>query len=235
MSRSGRKGNWIPADWDERYPRRYARAAEIRAAVLFHAQKLLAEVGPRAFTVKEAAKRAQIGRTTVYKYFGLKAELLVACRADFTRRGSRRTAWSPRAMRSRVRKGTAGALPSPVEAVRQAMLTLASHLEVESDLFLLAAAEGVRARRRPRGYAENTLTPPPLPSRFFTGVVELLKEAKDAGYLRPEHEPNTIAAWLSAIWWYDLSIRGPHRESGLHKGGTLGTQLECVLRVIMAA
>ncbi len=235
MSRSGRKGNWVPADWDDRYPRRYERAAEIRRAVLFHSHKLLTEVGPRAFTVKEAARRAGVGRTTVYKYFGLKAELLAACRADFTRRGSRRLSWSPTAMRSRVIQDSAGTLPSTLEAVRQAVLTIANHLEAEADLFLLAAAEGVRSRRRPRGHAENTQTPPPLPERFFTSVIELLKEALQSGHLPSDLDPKAVASWLGALWWYDLSIRGPYREAELYEQSPFGEHIERILRILAAA
>lgn len=259
MCRRGRKGDWYPEYFDDDYlPRRAEIQIRIKRTVLNASQALLKEVGPRAFTVKEAARRAGVGRTTVYKYFGLKADLLAACRADAAARGSRRIQWS--AMAARVRADRARAervraerastdrasterasterasadraradranpgrptgLPRSLEVVHQAMLALVQHMHEEADLFLLAAAEGLRSKRRPRervlfyGTPEgpDPRTVQPLPLRYMRTVTSLLEEAAQKGEIRAGIDPGTASLWLGALWWHALCTRGPSAD-----------------------
>lgn len=232
MSRKGRKGDWIPHDWDDHYPRRIENRRRIRERVLEASRQLLQEVGPRAFTVKEVAWRAMVGRTTIYKYFGLKAELLAACREDAAARRSRRFQWSVLAARARADRQSG--LPRSVEMVRQAVLGLVENLREETDLFLLAAAEGVRAKRRPRELRNRHTvrgTDLPLPMKYLSTVTRLLQEAAQKGDLAGHVDAHTAALWLGAVWWHGLCTRGPSMDGWQD---TAGRDLEEMLRALVA-
>ena len=54
--------------------RQAAYSARNRAALITHAQEVLAEVGPSA-TIEQLAAHAQVSPTTIYKYFANKEEL----------------------------------------------------------------------------------------------------------------------------------------------------------------
>ncbi|MDB4897544.1 MAG: hypothetical protein JWN15_3806, partial [Firmicutes bacterium] len=60
-----RKGIWSSDGLHYAPSRRTLREQQLRQLVLAATQQLLAAVGPRAFTVIEAARRAGVARTTV--------------------------------------------------------------------------------------------------------------------------------------------------------------------------
>ena len=70
-------------------PRRYelkeraARQAETRRRIVEATSALHAEVGPARTTIADVARRAGVGRVTVYNHFPDEAELLGACSAHF--------------------------------------------------------------------------------------------------------------------------------------------------------
>jgi AcrR family transcriptional regulator len=221
----------------EATPPRLRKKLTILRAVMDAAHRLVAEVGPRTFTVVEVARRSGVARTTIYKYFGLKAGLLLACKDELARQRKGTRASSPplaqvRAKRSRAR-GESRLHPT-LEAVRQALLALAENLEAESDLFLLTAAEGVRSCRPPR--SRTLYDPqPPLPPHFFQGVVRLLADAQQAGNLARTLDPTSVAGWLTALWWHHLCLRGPLGDKRPKEHGPLATSLEQLLGALGAA
>jgi AcrR family transcriptional regulator len=223
----GRRDIWSPDNFHYLGTRRTLNAKQLKAKVIKASRELLAEVGPRAFTVKGAAQRAKVGRTSVYKHFGHKAGLLAACREEFARLGSRNLKWSASAARSRSRQRK-GRLRPTLEVVKQAMLALVEHLQAESDLFLLAAAEGVRGPYRP---ISRPIEQPwaPIPNRFLHTVRELLQEAQKAGELHPSLEPHRAAACLNALWWQELSICGPRPDGQGTERDRIADMLDWVL------
>jgi len=58
------------------------RSVEADKAILDAALVLLAEVGPTALTVEEVASRAGVGKTTIYRRFATKDDLVVASLAS---------------------------------------------------------------------------------------------------------------------------------------------------------
>jgi AcrR family transcriptional regulator len=229
-----RKGIWSSDGFHYAPSRRALREQQLRQLVLVAAQKLIADVGPRAFTVKEAVRRAGVGRTTVYKYFRDKAGLLAACRAHAARVGSRQLKWSATAARAHTEKHhPRSALRPGLTAVRHAVLALVKGLEVQSDLFLLTAGEAVRSRRAPIcPYGD---VPAPLPRQFFQAVVDLLKDARTRGELKPSVDPRQVAVWVAALWWHELTIRGPRFDGSQPEAASLADQLDSLLVALSVA
>ena len=64
--------------------RQAAYSARNRAALIKHAQEVLAEVGPSA-TIEQLASHAQVSPTTIYKYFANKEVLLHHLDTIYTR------------------------------------------------------------------------------------------------------------------------------------------------------
>ena len=62
---------------------RAARQAETRRRIVEATSALHAEVGPARTTIADVARRAGVGRVTVYNHFPDEAELLGACSAHF--------------------------------------------------------------------------------------------------------------------------------------------------------
>jgi AcrR family transcriptional regulator len=229
-----RKGIWSSDGFHYAPSRRALREQQLRQLVLAATQKLLAAVGPRVFTVKEAARRAGVARTTVYKYFRDKAGLLAACRAHVARFGSRQLKWSATAARAHTEKHRrhSGLRPG-LTAVRHAVLALVEGLEVQSDLFLLTAGEAVRSRRAPAcPYGD---APAPLPRQLFRAVVNLLQDAKTRGELKPSVEPRQVAVWVAALWWHELTIRGPRFDRSQPEAASLADQLDSLLVALSVA
>jgi AcrR family transcriptional regulator len=73
-----------PGEHGARHPRAPGRPRSIEAdrAILEAALTLLAEVGPTALSVEEVASRAGVGKTTIYRRFATKDELIVAALAS---------------------------------------------------------------------------------------------------------------------------------------------------------
>jgi AcrR family transcriptional regulator len=229
-----RKGIWSSDGLHYAPSRRALREQQLRQLVLAAAQNLITAVGTRAFTVKEAARRAGVGRTTVYKYFRDKAGLLAACRAHVARFGSRQLKWSATAARAHTdqHRRRSGLRPG-LTAVRHAVLALVEGLEVESDLFLLTAGEAVRSRRAPAcPYGD---VPAPLPRQLFRAVVDLLKDAQMRGELKPSVEPRQVAVWVAALWWHELTIRGPRFDRSQPESVSLADQLDSLFAVLCVA
>jgi AcrR family transcriptional regulator len=229
-----RKGIWS-SDGLHYFPsRRAMREQQLRQLALAATQQLLEEVGPRALTVKEAARRAGVARTTVYKYFRDKAGLLAACRAHLARAGSRQLKWSATAARAHMEKHhrRSGLRPG-LTAVRYGVLALVEGLQVQSDLFLLTAGEAVRSRRAPT--CPNGDVPAPLPRQFFRAVVDLLQDAKTRGELKPSVDPRQVAVWVAALWWHELTIRGPRFDRSQSEGANLAAHLDSLLGALSVA
>ncbi|MDB4894792.1 MAG: Transcriptional regulator, TetR family [Firmicutes bacterium] len=229
-----RKGIWSSDGLHYAPSRRALREQQLRQLVVAATQELLAAVGPRAFTVKEAARRAGVARTTVYKYFRDKAGLLAVCRAHVARVGSRQLKWSATAARAHTEKDCrlSGLRPG-LTAVRHAVLALVEGLQVQSDLFLLTAGEAVRSRRAP-SYPYGDL-PAPLPRQFFRAVADLLRDAKTRGELKPSVDPRQVAVWVAALWWHELTIRGPRFDQSQPEAAGLADQLDSLLTVLSVA
>ncbi len=208
---SGRKGNWIPYNYDEIVPRRHQWRDEMRPHVLDTAAALVAEVGPRRFTVKEVAERAGVGRTTVYKYFGLKAELLAACREHVAYTSGHRLDGKAAAhCRRPPQRGNTQGHPE-LARVQQVLVGLSGELQAEGDLWLLAAAEGVRSKRPPR-HPRPWEPPSPFPSRLLGVVRRALLPAQAAGEVAKETDLAELARWSCALWWYALAVQGPKAD-----------------------
>jgi hypothetical protein len=110
---------------------------------------------------------------------------------------------------------------------------LVEGLAVESDLFLLTAGEGVRSRRAPAcPYGD---VPAPLPRQFFHAVIDLLQDARTRGELKPSLDPRQVAVWVAALWWHELTIRGPRFDRAQPEAASLANQLESLLLALSAA
>jgi hypothetical protein len=117
--------------------------------------------------------------------------------------------------------------------VRHAVLALVKGLEVQSDLFLLTAGEAVRSRRAPIcPYGD---VPAPLPRQFFQAVVDLLQDARTRGELKPSVDPRQVAVWVAALWWHELTIRGPRFDRSQPEAASLADQLDSLLGALSVA
>lgn len=229
--------SWVvpeyPCDPDEDLTRRAWNYSHLQRAILDAALEVLAARGARAFTVTEVAEHSGVARTTIYKYFDLKAGLLAACRdyLGFRRWPAfRRVALQERVALSRGRG-------SHIEILTKTLSGLSNGTDPEDplaqarELMLLAGAEGVRSKRQPRrfenwllpgagvkevtGDTETEATPPPVwewipvPPRYQSELGQLVRTAQRAGEMNTRTEAGTVAKWLTALWWYDCFRRGP--------------------------
>lgn len=188
-------------------PRKYTHAA-IRQLVMETAVKVLRETGARAFTVVEVARVCGVARSTIYKYFGLKAGLLAACREYVGRLPSRR-------QRNLQIRTSDMVNPGPrLRALQEFFSGMVEHqAEVDGDLTLLAAAEAVRAKRRVRwGYWAYDQPPQLMAHRTCALIHGQLYTAQNRGEVRSDVSHVTMSGWLSALYWYELWLRGPHKD-----------------------
>lgn len=216
VKRSGRKGNWYPPDYIDRGASRYAWRLDMRRKVLDAAATLLDEVGPRQFTVKAVAKRAGIGRTSIYKHIGLKAELLAAVREDARRpltfKQYSQTA-APAIPRTPPQLDCAAAAPPALEPVQDLLLTLADSLHGAGDLWLLATAEGLRCYRQPRTDPPPGAPASPFPGLLLNAIESTLTTACQSGALPRGTDVRELALSLCGLWWLELTLHGPAREA----------------------
>lgn len=223
-SRSGRKAKRpkqvrysVPPSWEDYTPKRHIWQSEMWPRVIQASMELLAEVGPRGFTVKEVAKRAGVARSTIYKYIGIKAELLTLCKDFFWRggwankeRATERIAYyqTLEALAADEERGGEG----PLIADLMAAYVFAAARSQERQLWLLATAEGVRSLRPPRyGHKRH---PNPLRDELQQCLWTLLEGAREPGTGRrspalTDHAMATIVYAVSAITWYEATLNGP--------------------------
>lgn len=225
--RSGRKGNWAPDYGDDSVI--YARLewqATAYEKVLNAAAALLAEVGPRAFTVVAVAERSGVARTTIYKYFHLKADLLLACREHVARRHSAKLHGKVTAALEETPPKQTGLQPA-LARVLQVLLTLAADSKEGPDLWLLTAAEGVRSMRPPTPPA-TWITETPFPPRLVREVARALDQAQDV--LPANTDRCALARWLCALWWHAITLKGVYPDAPATGGPGLETAFAWLLK-----
>lgn len=191
-------------------------------AVLRESIQLLAEVGTRRFTVTEVAKRVGIARSTVYKYFGMKSELLAFCAEKYWFGGQAAHLQASERIAYRVvLEGLAddedrgGDGPPIVDLLAEYVFAAARC--PERSLWLLTAAESVRAVRPPQ-----FCQPRPEPSPIRDGVRECLAAIvsggrdpamKQAGPALTDEASATVLYVMNALIWYEACLNGPPDDS----------------------
>lgn len=216
-----------------KYARRMWTVNELRRLILQTACLLLRRQGARCFTVVAVAGQAGIARSTIYKYFGSRAGLLAACREFSGRHPGRATSrallgiepLARDAGRSSKRRRygqpwpeVPGAPPrahSPiVHGLYQWLRWSLQRLEDDDgDLYLLAAAESVRGRARPR--QREALLPQGISYRLRDWV----RQAQRAGQLRDDLPADVVVQWLGVLYWHQLFCQGPLHDDPVRPHG----------------
>lgn len=188
--------------------------------VLLQGLQLLDEVGPRGFTVRELANRVGVARSTLYKYFGMKAELMAICMERYAFGGPDHERVAGRIAYKVVLEGLANAEAAGGDGPLLADL-LATYVgqvaqSRERDLWLLAAAEAVRSPRPPRS-ADWPHLPVPVRSGVRTCVAAMVRSGRDRGTAQaaPSLTNEALATVLyaiSAFTWYEACLGGPRGD-----------------------
>lgn len=216
--RSLLEGRDLPAMSELFSRKRYKWREWLWRAVLRESIQLVAEVGTRGFTVTEVAKRVGVARSTIYKYFGMKSELLAFC-ADkywFGGRAAHIQATERAAFRLVLEslaededRGGNG----PVIADLLSDYVRAAASSHERSLWLLTAAESVRAVRPPQ-----FCKPPTESGPIRDGVGECLAAIVQGGRESDSRQSDqqltdeacaTMVYALNAFIWYEAFLNGP--------------------------
>jgi AcrR family transcriptional regulator len=142
---------------------RERRQSRTRDAIVDAAMSLFAERGFHAVTVSEIAERAEVGRTTFFRYFVDKQEVLFTDDGELME--TMITALD-RAARDRAPLGSS--LADPLDVVRSGMFALTGHLTAQNPRWLALREHLIR--EDPALTARNLLKE----HRYLQASVELL-------------------------------------------------------------
>lgn len=205
----------IPPSWENRGGKRSRWQYDMFKRVLKATADLLDESSTRAFTVVAVAKRAGVARSTIYKYFGIKAELLAKCVDAYWFSGhtaqlnaSERTFY--RLLLQALHRYGADGVPVKDLLVSFAMTVARSR---DRNLTLLAAAEGVRSKRPPH-YKGFYREPSPLRSEISSCLRHVLFAGREPGTgsrcpALTEESGRAVMHVLEALMWYEAFLNGP--------------------------
>lgn len=195
----------MPPSWDNRGGKRIEWQLDLRAKVGRATLELLAEVGPRGFTVVEVAKRAGVARSSIYKHMGLKAEMIAYCLDNFWWCGepARRIATERDLYRIALEQLTDNAPDGPRLEDMCHAFTIAALQQAERDLWLLNAAEAIRCKRPPHLRWHNL---PPNPLRH--DAMSCLRQLLAAGQANKDTIGIIMHIWQALIW-YETCLNGP--------------------------
>lgn len=204
----------IPPSWENRGGKRARWQYEMFKRVLKATVDLIDE-SPRAFTVVDVAKRAGVARSTIYKYFGIKAELLAKCVDAYWLSG--RTAHLNAPERSFYRLLLEALHEGGEDGVSVNDLlvhfAIAAARSRERNVSLLAAAEGMRSKRPPH-FRGREYEPRPVRSEISSCLSHVLFAGRESGTgsrcpALTNESGRVVMHVLEAVIWYEAFLNGP--------------------------
>ena len=169
------------------------RSAVADAAILDAALALLAEVGPTALSVEEVATRAGVGKTTIYRRFATKEDLVVAALASLNE-----------SLPTEVVEGT----------VREALVTMVTGWWAQQE----DGSQSGQLFHRVLAHAKRN---PQMFCSFYDQVIEprrdlyraVIRRGIERGELRPDADVELMTTLIISSSVYTLQMRASGRDA----------------------
>jgi AcrR family transcriptional regulator len=173
------------------------RSARSRRAIYEAALALVAEVGYPKTTIEGIAARAGVGKQTIYRWWGSKADVLLEAFLDLSAQASREAGAEPYVIPD------TGDLAADIKAVLRATVDQLKDPRFEAPSRALAA-EGVVNEQVGREFMAKLMEP------SLQLYVDRLRSAQEAGQVRPEIDPRiALEFFISPLAQRWLQYTGP--------------------------
>lgn len=176
------------------------RSERSRRAIYAAALELVAEVGYPKTTIEGIAARAGVGKQTIYRWWGAKADVLLEAFLDLSEQAARDAGASER---EPYAIPDTGDLAADLKAVLRATVDQLTDPRFEAPSRALAA-EGVVNEQVGREFTAKLLRP------SLDLYADRLRSAQDAGQVRPEIDPRiALEFFVSPLAQRWLQYTGP--------------------------
>ena len=176
------------------------RSERSRLAIYDAALDLVAEVGYPKTTIEGIAARAGVGKQTIYRWWGSKADVLLEAFLDLGEQAARDAG---AAEHEPYAIPDTGDLAADLKAVLRATVDQLTDPRFEAPSRALAA-EGVVNEQVGRAFMAKLLEP------SLQLYVDRVRAAQDAGQVRPEIDPRiALELWVSPLAQRWLQYTGP--------------------------
>ncbi|MEU1402420.1 TetR/AcrR family transcriptional regulator [Streptomyces sp. NPDC005728] len=173
------------------------RSEKSRRAIYAAALALVGEVGYPKTTVEGIAARAGVGKQTIYRWWGSKADVLLEAFLDLGEQAARAAGQEPYTIPD------TGDLAADLKAVLRATVDELLDPRFEAPARALAA-EGVVSEQLGREFVTQLLEPQ------LQLYVDRLRSAQDAGAVRPDADPRiALELFVSPLAQRWLQRTGP--------------------------
>ncbi|MFJ8105582.1 TetR/AcrR family transcriptional regulator [Streptomyces sp. NPDC096132] len=173
------------------------RSERSRRAIYDAALALVGEVGYPKTTIEGIAARAGVGKQTIYRWWGSKADVLLEAFLDLSAQAAREAGQEPYAIPD------TGDLAADIKAVLRATVDQLKDPRFEAPSRALAA-EGVVNEQVGREFMTQLMEP------ALQLYVDRLRAAQEAGQVRPEIDPRiALEFFVSPLAQRWLQYTGP--------------------------